>query len=486
MNFFLKVFVKTFNEYQFILLLLINYAYNFIILPFNSTHFELNLNEKLNKINPVEYLLSEISKNQLYSAISIGNPPKNLEFYLTMDSFIYSILSGYCPNNSFSSYNPYLSKNFKTETDYIISVGIINNAAIGTDNCTFYNDLNLSNNIYIDNFEFLLGNYSFFESINKNKYCGRIGLYKSNIKTYAYAKNFIKYLNEEKIIDSYSWGLFFFDKDKSYNIDYNIQNNYEGFYIVGIKEDDYFNIFNTTNIISVNSIENNIFFKVFFYESPNNKTEIICSDNIIAHFIVDYNYILSGKEYYENILKFFFQKYIDNRICFIKSSFKTYEGKTEMIVCDISFKKYLNYFPTIYFHNRDFYFTFNLDYNDLFLESNDKIYFLIVYKDMIQSTWQFGKMFMRKYPFIFDQDKKTVSFVYLNKFIKKEEEIIKGNNNHFKKIKDYFLISLLFIGILIGLFLGRRIWNKHRKLKANELEEKFEYISQNSNSKIID
>ena len=488
MNNCLKVILKVFNIYHLLSLLIINYTYNYIILPFNSTHIELNLNEKLNKINSAEYLLSEINKNQLYSTMSIGKPPKNLEFYLTMDSFIYGILSGYCPNGSFSFYNPYLSKNFKSETDYIISVGPLKNAAIATDNCTLYNDLNLTSIKNIDNFEFLIGNYSYFESININKYCGIIGLYKSNVKTYEYAKNFIKYLKEEKIIDSYSWGLFFFDKVNSYNIDYNIQSNYDGFYIVGINEEDYFNIFKTTNIISVNSIENNIFFKVYFYESPKNKTEIVCSDNIIAHFIVDYNYILAGKEYYNNILNYFFQKYIDERICFKKSSFKTYEGKTEMIVCDISFKKYVYLFPTIYFYSRELSFTFNLDYNDLFLESNDKIYFLIAYKDMIHSTWQLGKNFMRKYPFIFDQDKKTVSFVFLDKFKKKEENLKSNNSNnyHYKKIKDYFFYSLLFIGILIGLFMGRRIWNKHRKLKANELEEKFEYIGQNSNSKIID
>ena len=95
---------------------------------------------------------------------------------------------------------------------------------------------------------------------------------------------------------------------------------------------------------------------------------------------------------------------------------------------------------------------------------------------MINPVWQLGKIFMKKYPLIFDQDKKTISFVYLNKFKNKEKN---KKHNYRQKIKEYFLFSLLFIGILIGLFIGRRIWNKHRKLKANELEENFEYIGRN-------
>ena len=94
---------------------------------------------------------------------------------------------------------------------------------------------------------------------------------------------------------------------------------------------------------------------------------------------------------------------------------------------------------------------------------------------MVKSTLQLGKIFMRKYPLIFDQDNNTINFVYLNKFIEKEVFIKRSS---FKKIIDFFKYFLFFIGLLIGLFLGRRIWNKNRKLRANELEEKFEYISE--------
>lgn len=69
----------------------------------------------------------------------------------------------------------------------------------------------------------------------------------------------------------------------------------------------------------------------------------------MANFIVDFNYIISEKQYYENIVKFFFQKYINDKICIQKTSFKAYEGKTQMIVCDLNFKKYITSFPSIIF-----------------------------------------------------------------------------------------------------------------------------------------
>ena len=95
---------------------------------------------------------------------------------------------------------------------------------------------------------------------------------------------------------------------------------------------------------------------------------------------------------------------------------------------------------------------------------------------------------MKKYPFIFDQDKKKISFVKLDKFGNEiNHQKNKSKNNYsIKKLKDSFLYSLLFIGIIIGLFIGKRIWNKHRKLRANELEERFEYVSNNKFSKIVE
>ena len=160
-----------------------------------------------------------------------------------------------------------------------------------------------------------------------------------------------------------------------------------------------------------------------------------------------------------------------------------------MIICDSSFKKYIKTFPTLYFLDREFSFTFNLDYNDLFIEIDNKIYFLILGKDMEETVWKLGKIFMKKYPFIFDPDKKTISFVHLKKYKDINDDESKNNKNH--NVKKYLIVGFIFIGIIIGIiigyFIGRKYWYKNRKTRANELDENVEYINKDEKSnKIID
>ena len=91
---------------------------------------------------------------------------------------------------------------------------------------------------------------------------------------------------------------------------------------------------------------------------------------------------------------------------------------------------------------------------------------------------------------MFDYDKKIISYVYLKKVWSPKKNNTKGNNknksnnnNIFKNFKEYSLIVLLVFGIFIGLCIGKRIWNKNNRLKANELEENYKYI-ENENNKI--
>ena len=479
-----------------IILLIINNTYNYIVFPFKSTNYKFNSNNN-HSINDVDHILSEINKNKLYSIISFGNPPKNLEFYFTMEKMFYAVMSNFCPKDSNSSYNPYLSITYKNLSSFY-KFGPIENAYLSTESCSFYNNSNLKESKIIKSFSFIFGNNTSpkNKNIDKNKFCGTMGLSK-NLHGFIYDENIINYFKKTDIIDSYSWSIIFFDKDNSYNIDDDIKNKYDGFYIVGITNNDYLNIFKTENIISSYASKTNDFSNyfqynidlIFFYEQSNNNRNII-SNNTLIEFDLDYNYIISKLEYYIKIKKFFFQKYLDNNICIEKNNSMSYDSKIYMIICDTAFKKYINYFPSIYFYSREFSFNFILDYKDVFFEMNNKIYFLIVGKGINKADWKLGKIFMKKYPFIFDQDKKTISFIHLDKFRRQVNEQIKENEkkNSFSwiKLKEYFLYSLLFIGILIGLFIGRRIWNKHRKLRANELEEKFEYVSHDKITKIID
>ena len=69
--------------------------------------------------------------------------------------------------------------------------------------------------------------------------------------------------------------------------------------------------------------------------------------------------------------------------------------------------------------------------------------------------------------------------------MKKAKE--KYNNSCFwKKIRIYFIILLIIIALVIGVFIGKIIW-KNRKKRCNELDENFEYKSNNDiDEKIIE
>ena len=215
--------------------------------------------------------------------------------------------------------------------------------------------------------------------------------------------------------------------------------------------------------------------------------------------MIDNNYNIINSHHYYIIKENFFKKYISSNICIEKTLTLSSGLKEYLIICGPSMKADLKYFPTLYFLNIKFQCTFNLDYNDLFIEINNKIYFLIVGKDMESNIWNLGKIFMIKYPFIFNEDKKTISFVYLNKFDKKDEQNkdmpndnTDNKNNDNSKIKqffkDYYYIIILIICVIISIifviYIGRKIWKK-RRVRANELDDNVDYIEDVNNYKNI-
>ena len=472
----------------------INKSNNYIVLPlkFNNKKLKKYNNSK----NQVDNILCEMNENQLYTIFSIGNPQKNIEFYLTNEKTFYAILSNYCSEESLSTYNPFLSKNYESIIANLLSVDSISKASKSRDKFSFYIYLNLTKYITIDKFHFLLGNYININNKNSvsDKYCGLIGITRYDNDIYYYNENFINYLKKLKLIESSSWGIIFFDKENNYNISEYFIKQYSGFLIIGITEKDYFDIYKTSNIKNGYISETNHFdyygykFDKIYTHDLNNK-EIIISNNTLFEFSLDYNFILSGQDYYEKIKQYFFKKYLENKICIEENSTLISGMKVQLIICNTSIKKYLKNFPDLYLYSRELYFTFNLDYNDVFIEQDNKIYFLIFGKNKSVfdgEVWRFGIIFMKKYPFVFDHERKTISFINLDKFNKANNNIKRKDKFSFSKFKEFLLYSLLFFGIIIGLFFGRRIWNKHRKLRANELEEKFEYSSNNQHSKIAE
>ena len=113
---------------------------------------------------------------------------------------------------------------------------------------------------------------------------------------------------------------------------------------------------------------------------------------------------------------------------------------------------------------------------------------------------------------MYNEDRKTFYFVHLKKYndpdkedkhdkydnntsdnpdkTDKNQSPIKNDNKSFwTENKEYFVISLLLIvlivGIIFGYVFGRKVWEKHRKTRANELDDNYEYTKENDDDKLI-
>ena len=239
----------------------------------------------------------------------------------------------------------------------------------------------------------------------------------------------------------------------------------------------------TYNVYTVGSLEWQINCQpIYFYYSKDNKTTMTYDlSNVAFNFDIKYYYMT--KEYFDLIKESFFNKYLTKGICKIYT-IKEFYLKTKYILCDKSlFQEEKKYFPTLYISNYGFNYTFELTYEDLFLEVNNDILFLMFYDPWNPKIFKFGKNFLVKYNFIFQLDTRNIGFMnYAKKEAKKEEEKEKERRQEIidnkKKIDIIWIIilSVLLVGIIIGIFVGKKIWDKNRKKRANELlDDDYEY-----------
>lgn len=223
-------------------------SYNYIVLPFKKTNIPF---QEIITNSTIENFLSQIDTNQLYTTLSFGSPSKSIDIYLSMEQLAFSILSNNCLRGSYSSYDPSLSNTFKNETPYTNSIGFISKACIATEQCSFFNNINLTENINSGDFKFYLGNNSSPKNpknIDSDRLCGIAGLIRSSYNNNLNNYNLINFLKKNGKIDSYSWGIFYFDKENSYNVDKDIQSKYDGLLIAGITNNTYLDIFKTENV----------------------------------------------------------------------------------------------------------------------------------------------------------------------------------------------------------------------------------------------
>ena len=464
---------------------------SYIVLPFDILKKTINTSLEIEK--QLEYFLE---KEKVISTISFGEEPTGLELYLSLNEYTFFLSNDACFSSTKSSYNPFLSNSYKNITDYIDLYVNLKQYCRAIEKCSIYNDIYLNKNISISNISFLFGVNVFAGKIdNSSKICGNLGLQIYNSKNQFRNDYFVNSLKQSKIIDSYTWTILYMNSSIEKNDILNYTNkDHDGILICGINEEDYNSIFKTKNIKAVKAearTSGSLYWDItgvkVSYEYTKNKEGNYESLNNRITFSNQINHIRCTESYFNSIKSTFFEVPIKNNICTIIE--KVQPMGSNIIVCDKEIMKQISEFPKISFYHKDLDFIFELTYNDLFIEYNNKILFLAVYNSYDQNIWYFGKIFMKKYPFVFDYDKKTISFVNIYNINKsdndKNHEPEKGEEAYtfWDYFKIFIIIILIVLGIIIGVVIGRLLWYKNRKKRANELDDDYEYSNNKMNNK---
>jgi len=417
-------------------------------------------------------LISKIFYSKPYINISIGTPPQLIPVLFLKDSFSLFVYESNFNRNKSSTFN--LSS--KQAIPYFLDIY-----------CTGYPSKDIIN----------FGNYhgnKFFDFVLSVFYDNPYGCIGMQIhrENKGELPSFSSILKENKIISKNIWTV------KMNDFDYeNFRENRNDIseLILGDYPHEYETNKNKYNENFYRSADVPIHtFKFYWdirikniYMNSSDSEEIIyIKNNNIRENEVSLKYenlfIIGTQEYHNLIFKNFFDEnnYIKNNICIEKKipqkAFWNYiECNNDNDDKNLFFNK--TKFPSIYFESVEFNKIFELNADDLFVldkESNKYIFLIIFPTNYVETAWGLGIPFLRKYQFIFDEDKRLIS--YYNS----PDSDISENKNKNDKLNLYILIGIMSLLIcllfVLAFFLIYKLINlKKRRKRANELDDGFDY-----------
>ena len=498
-NFYLKL-----SQYLamdgFHILILFQFIEPLIIFPFSISTSNKSLLVK-EQYSITSFFLDHIN-HEFYTTFDIGTPSQKIFALISSDSHTFSLSSEnfipkyIIPNNelqlfSQKGYNSIYSSSFKKIKNIKIFSKIPKNRAIISETISLYNSLNTEKISKIK-----IENISMIYDDDKNDKFAIIGLnYETSNREIPYIVNELKKLN---IIKTYNWSFKFISKT-------------EGQFIIDSLPDETEKNFNPkafTKILSSSpgdySYPWSIHFNQLYFIKNDNK--FIISQITKCTLVPELGFIIGNSKYKNLILENYFNDLINNNICHLEKTeitkynkSYTFYGTTgiyELIYCDkdkfsnnkINYKK--QFMPLLYDLPK-YNYTFKLDDNDLFIEINNRYYYLVAFPENKNESSYIhcflGLPFYQKYRLVFNFDSKTIGF-YNQEYEENQNNIdidknkriivINKSNENLKRIIFEILICILFI--LIAFFIGKKI-NEKRKKRANELnDDNFEYILDNN------
>lgn len=461
-----------------------NLSPNIAVIPFKIfyppklNNYSFSCREYLDTIHSsllyLEIEIGEKIKNKIISKKEESKIPNKIQYislFINIDDN-----SFYIDDNYFYSEEKNLLCRYSTKlsTSYEInpSQNIIQNNknyVFASDYLKIFSDINLSkyNKMKIE----------FRHNYDKNKNisfaCGKVGLLSSN--------NNINLDTEISFINQIHKNLENIDYSFSFKFLSNNKNNYDGLLIMGLQS---LEKNNNEELISIYNKQGKYGSK---YEWRFGVDQIMIGNQFYE--LNEQDFIIKSEiegmqipyTFYNKLNFIFFQKYYSTKICinevvnnyYIAISCNSDKFKSEDI----------KNFPQINLLKYKIGYNFTFSGEELFYKKDNLYIFkMISCLEQYNSDFKLGRIFLKKYPVIFNPDSKSMLF-YKN---------IKSNNlqlNTTSKSNIFLLVfSYVFIGILFlvcGLFFGRKFCNIRRKMKiyANELEDDYIYESKERGTK---
>ena len=477
-------------SFKLLCLIIIIYQLNFfhcseiVSLPFNS-YFKYGSKTTCTSID-------DLAQNNIYSSINIGEPSEGIKAFISVLHSYFSINQNYLSKsiNDFNSHYEFNKSNtFQNIASNITNLNDYNSAAKEKIELNIFNSKTKKYyNISIDDMIFIYNDNNKNKDIS-NTYYLNIGFQIIGQKKLKEREqyNFIYQLKKRNIIKNYDWCIFFEKGNNNngiflYNPDELI--NARGQLLIGDLPDSYNPNFNNKQLLSTYSIYSDYIFKWalefsnIYYNNSINETQKI--DVYDVQLNINSYVILAPMIYYYKIRKDFFDYYLSKKICYSYqgSEYKTfYCEKSENFTIE-DLKK----FPTLYMTHKEFQYTFEFTYEDLFIEKNNKYWFMIALSafNTDLDEWFMGIIFLRKYNLVFNQDSKTISFYNPNIPIStdKKQEINNNTNNSSRYIIIILIIIIfaIIIIIIIRIFFFKNIFTASKnKKRINHIYENFDY-----------
>ena len=386
--------------------------------------------------NKDNYMKSLYLSN-IYSEILLGTPFQKFNSSLKLDISYSYILTNKSQLNIYPLFNTNSSSSYKEieKKNYYgseVESGILSKDKI---------NLILTKNKYIeiDNFKFITSEKIYHKKKENIIISSCLGFQLLNSND---NNNIILQLKNKSLIDQTTFTFEFNEKNK------NIGN-----LIIGKKNigEEFF--LNT----QTSKIENLIkwsfqFDEIFFGEKKLEK-------NLFAEIQSEIDLIIAPTDFIRDLWENYFSKKNCSKDKFVLNSVYYYN----YYICDINVN--INDFLELKFYEKNLNYTFTLNKNDIFEDYERKKYFKIIESHYYINYWVFGRIFLKKYQLYFDYERKTIG-IYLNK---------KKKNS----IGIYIIFFFLILVIIILIYLLFKLWKNKRKKRAFELNDDYEYITNN-------